>query len=184
MTTIWVPTPIESAEQISLLPDTAILVGTEPGEPPIALVRGGEFGGTQVWEVTGRQEIEFESRLMAWGVHWVALLPRRGRGRDSAPPRLRPAEDRLRHALAAPRGRHRPRRRRRRARRLRGPGMSAVRCHRRAPSWLGAAAPCPVRAAPLRPCLDGEEVMSMAGETCPSCDGLINPTTGECRCSD
>lgn len=73
--TIWIPTPIESAEQISLLPDTAILVGTEPGEPPIALVRGGEIGGTQVWEVTGSPDFEFESRLMAWGVDWVALLP-------------------------------------------------------------------------------------------------------------
>ena len=75
MTTIWIPTPIESAEQISLLPDTAILVGTEPGESPLALVRGGELGGAVVWEVTGHQEIEFESRLMAWGVAWVALLP-------------------------------------------------------------------------------------------------------------
>jgi hypothetical protein len=75
MTTIWVPTPIESVEQISLLPDSAILVGTEPGELPIALVRGGEIGGMPVWEVTGSQSIEYEARLMTWGVRWAALLP-------------------------------------------------------------------------------------------------------------
>ena len=75
MTTIWIPTPIESTEQISLLPDAAILTYAEPNATPIALVRGGEIGGTPVWEVTGSQEIEYEARLMSWGAHWVALLP-------------------------------------------------------------------------------------------------------------
>ena len=75
-TTIWIPTPIESAEQISLLPDTAILTYAEPdGSSPIALVRRGELGGMPVWEVTGSQEIEYEARLMSWGARWVALLP-------------------------------------------------------------------------------------------------------------
>jgi hypothetical protein len=75
MTTIWVQTPIESTEQISLLPDTAILTTPGTDGPPIALVRAGELDGHPVWEVTGRQGIEFEARLIHWGTTWIALTP-------------------------------------------------------------------------------------------------------------
>lgn len=75
MTTIWRSTPIESTEQISLLPDTAILIYADSTSSPIALVRGGELDGIPVWEVTGSQQVEYEARLMSWGTRWAALLP-------------------------------------------------------------------------------------------------------------